>query len=547
MRAALLLTLTLLGACGSSEPEPEPGAFEPLSPREQLLRLSIDLRGIHPSETDLSAIEENPELYEAYVDRWLEDPRVVDRVTELFEVRWLTRTGVPYFSSRDHGLNDVPNWLLAETAAREPLELLRYVLQQDLAWDHLVTADHTMADPLLARMWGIDREDPEAPGWVRGRYRDGRPHAGMLSMTTIWQRYPSMGGNANRHRANAISRMFLCDDFLARPIVLNRAAVDLLQVDPENAIATTPSCQSCHSTLDPLAANLFGFFHEDADAIGVDAIVYRPENEGAWREHAGKPPGFYGRPIAHLRELGESLAEDPRFAACAVRTVVEGLSQRDLVDEDWSELQYHLEVFEEGGRRILPVVRSVVTSEAYRAARAYDPELDARIAGARVLSPSQLASVVEDLTGYRWTLGGVDLMTAPQSGLPVLTGGLDGLAVTRRSYLPSVGTALAIERLAQGAGWHVARRDLDPERDGSVRLLRHVTREDTPETAPEAFEAQIRHLYLAITGIPLPEEATEPVALVELWKSLYAVQASPVAAWAGVISAVLRDPRLLFY
>lgn len=547
MRAALTLAFALLGACTTPPEEEAPGAYALLSPREQLLRLSIDLRGVHPSETDLAAIEAEPELYEAYVDRWLEDPRVIHRVAELFELRYLTRTGEAYFSAADHALPDVPAWALAETAAQEPLALLRYVLENDLPYDHVVTADHTMADPLLARMWDIEREEPDAPGWTRGTYRDGRPHAGLLSMTTIWQRYPSMGGNANRHRANAVSRMFLCDDFLARPIVLNRAAVDLLQVDPENAIATTPSCQSCHSTLDPLAANLFGFFHDDADAIGIDAIVYRPENEGGWRYWAGKAPGFYGKPMAHLRELGEALAADPRFVDCAVRTVLEGLGQRDLVDADWTELQQHRAVFEAEGRRLLPLVRSVVTSEPYRAARAYDPELDARIAGARVLSPSQLASVVEDLTGYRWTLFGVDAMTAPQTGLPVLAGGVDGLAVTRRSFLPSVGTALTVERLAQAAGWHVARHDLDPDRDGEARLLRHVGADDTPESAPEAFEAQIRHLYLAVTGIPLPEDATEPEALVELWKGLYAVQASPVAAWAGVVSAVLRDPRVLFY
>jgi len=45
-------------------------------------------------------------------------------------------------------------------------------------------------------------------------------------------RYPSMGGNANRHRANAVSRTLLCDDYLARPIVLNRPAVDPLSLSP---------------------------------------------------------------------------------------------------------------------------------------------------------------------------------------------------------------------------------------------------------------------------------------------------------------------------
>ena len=54
-------------------------------------------------------------------------------------------------------------------------------------------------------------------------------------MNAVWQRYPSMGGNANRHRANAVSKLLLCDDYLSRPIVLNRSAVDQLTIDPEDA------------------------------------------------------------------------------------------------------------------------------------------------------------------------------------------------------------------------------------------------------------------------------------------------------------------------
>ena len=37
------------------------------------------------------------------------------------------------------------------------------------------------------------------------------------------------------------------------------------------------------------------------------------------------------------------------------------------------------------------------------------------------------------------------------------------------------------------------------------------------------------------------------LALMLLWEQLYALEASPTAAWAGVLSAVLRDPRVLTY
>ena len=102
------------------------------------------------------------------------------------------------------------------------------------------------------------------------------------------------------------------------------------------------------------------------------------------------------------------------------------------------------------------------------------------------------------------------------------------------------------ERLAQSAGYHVAANDLDPDRKGDAILLHYVTMRDTPDSNPAAFRQQIRFLYLHITGLPLPPDATEPDELIEIWKYLHSVEASPTQAWAGVISAVLRDPSVLF-
>ena len=132
-------------------------------------------------------------------------------------------------------------------------------------------------------------------------------------------------------------------------------------------------------------------------------------------------------------------------------------------------------------------------------------------------------------------------------GLPVLLGGIDGTTVTERSYEPGVGTVFIQERLAQSAAWHVARHDLDPDRSGDALMLKYVTLEDTPTRNPKAFEDQIRSLYLQATGYPLAEEAAEVHNLNTLWRQLHSVEGSSEAAWAGVISAVLRDPLVLTY
>jgi len=545
----VITSITLLAALGGCAGDTTSDRrVEPLGDREQLIRLSVDLRGMHPTEDELRQFEDAADkdaTYAAYADLWLTQDRFVERMVEVFDQRYLYQTGDVYFDPEEVGL-DIDDRIMAEMIANEPLQLLRHVIRNDLPYSEMVTADYSMANPELALYWGMDYPADGNGGWEPAQYMDGRPHAGVLTMTTTWQRYPSMGGNANRHRANAISKMFLCDDYLARPIVLNRAAVDQLTVDPENAINQNTSCQSCHSTLDPMAANFFGFFNYDAED-GIEQTMYRPENEEEWRAYSGKEPGYYGRPTAGIPEFADQLAMDSRFSECAVRTVWEGLTQRTMTDEDWEEVSEHRVVFESNDLNVRELVRSIVLSDEYRAKEAIEPSLQDRFAGVKTASPSQLAGIISQITGYSWYFDGRDGLADNALGLGVLAGGIDGRFVTQRSYTPSVGSVFVLERFAQAAAWNVAEHDLDPERTDSAQMLFFVTVEDTPESNPEAFDEQIRYLYLTVTGTPLEEDATEPQELTELWKYVYSVEASPTLAWSTVIAVILRDPRVLFY
>ncbi|MCB9746140.1 MAG: hypothetical protein H6740_26425, partial [Alphaproteobacteria bacterium] len=140
-----------------------------------------------------------------------------------------------------------------------------------------------------------------------------------------------------------------------------------------------------------------------------------------------------------------------------------------------------------------------------------------------------------------------DALVRNELGLAVLGGGIDSRYVTTPNYEPSVGLVFIQERLSQNAARYVVDHDLDPERADDAILLQYVTIEDRPETSADAFEAQIRDLYLQVTGLPLDNEATEPAALTTLWKEVYSVEGDAETAWAGVLSVVLRDPRILFY
>lgn len=540
---SLLLALSLAG-CG--QPEAPADELLLLSPREQLIRLSVDLRGTHPSEEELLAIEANPALYEDFADRYLQSTAFLDRLEEVFDLTYRTRTGETYLDPLELGVGGVSDEQIADSVADEPLRLIRHIVENDLPWTELVLADYTMADPIVAAMWDLDRQS-DTEGWTTARYRDGRPHAGVLSMTTMWLRYPSAGANANRHRANNLSRVLLCDDYLARPVSFSRSQIDALTSgDPEDVIRDTATCQSCHSSLDPLAAHFYGFWWE-VEGDAPTQMLYRPEDEELWRDYAGREPGYLGRPTANLRELAEMIAEDERFTSCAVQQVFEGFTQRSITAEDWEELATHKAAFEDSGLVMRELVRSVVTSRSYRAAKVSDPALAERVPTVHTVSPAQLASIFEGITGYRWTFDGRDGLARNAMGLGVLAGGTDGRYVTTPNHDPSVGLVFIQERLAQSAARNIAAHDLDPARTDDAVMLNFVTALDTPESNPDAFEAQIRDLYLRVRGLPLANEADEPARLAALWKQLYSVEGSAEGAWAGVLSVILRDPRILFY
>lgn len=569
-----LVLLALMAGCG--EPETAPAVEEEiaedgiklLSPRRQLIRLSVDLRGAHPSAEDLAFIEEYPEAYPEFVDRYLQDPRFTKRIQEIWNLSFRTRTGETYFDPEQAGLGMVDDERIADSLADEPLALVGHIVDNDLPWSEIVTADYTMADPIVAAMWDLDYPE-DATGWQKAHYLDGRPHVGVLSSTTLWSRYPSAGVNSNRHRANTVSRIFLCDDYLARPVSFSRTQIDTLtNGDPEDVIQTTPACQSCHSTLDPFAAHFFGFWWEIEGDL-EDQTLYRPEDEPFWRDQMGThvSPAFYGIPTNGLEEMAQHLSEDPRFLQCAVDTVFDGITQRKASDLDREEMETHLQAFRESGMVTRDLVRSIVLSRTYRADEIVpdqaveDMQTDAqglaeRVPVLKTVTPTQLEGIIRAKTGYRWTFNGRPGLEKNVNGLAVLSGGTDGAYVNEVNHDPSVGLVFVQERLAQAAGWHVARHDLDPAREDDAILLKYVTRNDTPESNPEAFQVQIEQLYAEVLGVPLEIKTDEngeilpPPEVDELsllWKRLYSVDANPDMAWAGVVSVVLRDPMLIFY
>lgn len=534
------LVLALM-ACNTDEVEGVPPAPTDLEPVDLLTRASLDLRGVRPTVAEIERVEADPAAVDVLLDEYLADERFEARVRDLFAEVYLTRT-------EGYGVNlsafDLDGYTDAQVLASigdEPLRLLGYVAANDLPITELVTADYTVANEVLDAMWPIDYPDGET-GWRKVHWTDGRPAAGVLASNGLWWRYSSTDSNANRKRANTVSRILLCHDYLTRPIDFDRN-VNLLDTEAiSDALRTNPSCTNCHVSLDPMASYFFGFWAYNDDS-GLEVASYHPERENRWEDFNGTPPGFYGEPGSSLTDLGRQIAADNRFPECMVEHTYELLLRRDVELADWSELTAHREALLDGDLALRPLFKSVMSSPRYRAGT------DEGLIGAvplKMATPNLLASQIEDLTGFRWVDGdGWDLMQSETTGYLSLAGGADGYYVTQTAKTPNTTLLLTQERLAEAASSYVVTHDLANPAD--ARLFAEIAFTETPETDRDAMARQLQLLHLRLFGDRVASDGPEVQANLELWSDLYAVDQSVPGAWEGVLSALLRDPDLLFY
>lgn len=550
-----LLPLLWLGCAPAEEaPVPEPAAERRSSedPGDALVqrsevdllsRISLDLRGVRPSAEEIAQVEADPNALDSLTTSYLDDPRFGQQMMELYSEIYLTRADFFDANAADFGLVDDAAFTAA--VGQEPLRMLAHIATEDLPYTELVTGDWTVANETLASIWPLDYPDGQT-GWHRSQYTDGRPQAGALSTNGLWWRFTSTPSNANRGRANQVSRIFLCNDYLVREIAFDRE-VDLLDQEAiDDAIHNNEACVNCHASLDPLAAYLFGFWVY-TEGSWYDMTRYHPDRERLYETYLGVSPSFYGQPGDSLTQLGQQIAADPRFVECAVSQVYTGLLKRDAQTVDADRLTAHREAFLAGGLTLKSLVQSVVQDPRYRAADTADPAIEALGATpAKLATPALLASQVADITGYEWYYSGYDMLGSDLYGVRTLAGGADGLTVTRNATEPNATVILVQERLAEAAASHVVAAD-QALAASDRRLFHLVDFTETHDSDPAVLTAQIQALHLRVFGKRVAPDGEEVAANLALWAELHAVSGEPGTAWAGLLSALLRDPDFLIY
>ncbi len=246
--------------------------------------------------------------------------------------------------------------------ARQPLELIARVVEEDLPYTEILTADYTLVNPQLAQAYrsnvsfssdddidqwqvatveGFTRLDDSTVyedsvnnfgAYVSGGLATDYPHAGILNTPGWLARYPSTATNRNRARSRWTWYHFLGFD-------IERSA--LRTTDPEalsdtdNPTLKNPNCTVCHEVMDPVAGAYQNYgddgFYKDQFG-GVDSLpsLYKRERDTEDPYQLGdtwyrdmRNPGFDGLQLANtestLEDLAAVIVEDHRFAVGAAK------------------------------------------------------------------------------------------------------------------------------------------------------------------------------------------------------------------------------------
>ncbi|MEZ4383110.1 MAG: hypothetical protein R3A79_17415 [Nannocystaceae bacterium] len=518
-----------------------------LTPTEHLVRVSMALRGKRPSEADYAAVAEDPGALPAIVDAYLDSPELAAAIRDLHNDALLSIVdfGVTPAGFLPKGsLAGADPFALNRSIMEAPLRLAAHIVAEDRPYSELVTADYTLADDVVAAVWGLPHSGTKG-AWEVTSWTGDRAHAGVLSDSWLFSRHSSTIANANRGRANAVSRAFLCYDFLDRDIELD-PSVNL--ADPNvvaQAVQDNEACAACHQALDPMASFFSGYLPNYQPSLvpypldmwveGLFPILFKVNM---------RDPAFFGAAGSDLADLGQLIADDPRFSLCAAKRFYAYFHQVELADvplEEASELQ---QVLLSGDLKIKPMLKELVLSDRFRAV---DGEL-----GRKRARPIQLASLFEELTGFRWRtdlsafgIGTIDLMDDTLIGYHVLSGGIDSLFVTRPSYTYSATSSLVLQSLSRQAADWVVDADFALSDAGARRLLKGVEAGTTDEAA---IRDQLVALHHRLYGEALAADdprVDEGLALFTAARS--AAAGDGARAWKITLTALLQDVRIAFY
>lgn len=550
---------------------PPLAAVQTLSPAQTLRKAALDLGGRLPTEEETRAVTAGGDkALDSALDVLMTEPTFLDRVREMYNDQLLTDKWLRYGGAALDfmGSGDWPaaqqfkdgdnpayadRYQVNRAIAREPLNLIAYVVANDRPFTEILTASYALVNPFSARAYGLDLSfnDPRDPNeFQEAQLTLGSgvaiPHAGVLTTISFLNRWNTTPTNRNRARSRRVFQFFLATDLLRlaeRPIDATAVTAE------ENPTMNSELCTVCHTVMDPVAGAFRGW-----DDFNYDNF----EPDRAWHDDMFPPgfgktkmsPDFYKKGLVWL---GSEVSQDPRFAISAVYTVYKGLTGKDPIryPEDsraadftdqltsWQAqddfFRETVSAFKKDDMNLKTVVKAIVKSVYYRGTSADSGMSDAilrDVGEARLLTPEMLNRKIVATTGIRWRKPWNwdeqhDWITEDYN---ILLGGIDSDNVPSRLSTISGVAASVATRMANEVACRTTAYDFTKPQ-GSRTLFPLVRIDEMPESAGNTVQGSvddikknIQYLHERLLGESLDvndEEITRTYQLfLDTWREL---------------------------
>lgn len=602
--AELEMDLVAINGGGNTSVSAVFDAVGTMSNKETLRKATLLLAGRLPTESELAAIADGSEaslratirgamsgagfrtfLMESANDRLLTEAFTGNLFNIVDEDRYPnSQLYFQNFDQRDR------RQLISRALAEEPLRFIDYIVQQELPYTELLTADYTVMNPYAAEIYNeaLQFDDPEdfedwRPAQITDYFRcslcrgenaaydiaTNYPHAGVLNSPAFLSRYPSTETNRNRARSRWTYYYFLGVDI--EKLAPRTTDQDALQ-DENNPTLNNPNCTVCHDIMDPVAA-AFQFYGDDGfykDQRGGEHSLpasYRFDSDSAYQIgdtwYADVlPPGF-GDALApqsedSLQWLGQQLVSDPRFAYGSVYFWYPAIMGRDAYPEpeNPSDANYapSLAAYSEeqtlinevaadfvagaagyGAYNLKDLLVDLIMSEQFRAATVSEQtelqEIElANVGKGRLLTPEQLNRKLSEVMGFDWSYGRSGALGEVYN---LVYGGIDSFSITERAtdlttLMSSVTTAMANETACS-----IVNNDFSKPA-AERKLFPYVELASLPTNSASAIRQNMQHLHDVMLGEDLDLNDPELSASVELFESLWEYRQS--AGKSNVVS-----------
>ncbi len=328
-----------------------------LTPYEIATRMSYTLWGSAPDDALLAEADagrlDDADARKASAERMLQDDKAKEQM-ERFHAMWLGYRAIP----------TPPD--LASRFAQETNALIdRVVFDDKRDYLDLFTLEETFVDDTLADHYGLPHPatSPE-PGWVS---LEGTQRAGILSQGAVLASFSKFADTSPTQRGILVRNRLLCKNIDPPPPGVN---VDqppppdgdvVCKVDRYKTHTSSPSCNACHSQMDPI-----GFGLENYDI------------EGRFREHdddnpdcaidgVGELPG-YGQ-FSGPKELAHLLVDNSLVGPCFVKQLTSYEAGRPLTDDEQKVVNAWNDDFDAAGHKLDQLLVDQIGGEQFATKR----------------------------------------------------------------------------------------------------------------------------------------------------------------------------------